>query len=74
MGLLTVVVVLEFWDSKKGFAISDCDENISVSYIIVGRGRPVSGIKEQQQCLFILVRYTETSAVRGSFHTQACSR
>ena len=49
MGLLTVVVVLEFWDSKKGFAISDCDENISVSYIIVGRGCPVSGIKEQQQ-------------------------
>ena len=49
MGLLTVVVVLEFWDSKNGFAISDCDENISVSYIIVGCGRPVSGIKEQQQ-------------------------
>ena len=49
MGLLTVVVVLEFWDSKKGFAISDCDENIWVSYIMVGRGRPVSGIKEQQQ-------------------------
>ena len=49
MGLLTVVVVLEFWDSKKGFAISDCDKNICVSYIMVGRGCPVSGIKEQQQ-------------------------
>ena len=39
MGLLTVVVVFEFWDSKKGFAISDYEEK-HMGLIHYGRAWP----------------------------------